>query len=148
MGCEVLRGGLRSLEPKESEIDKAIGDFLFYMSGHGHGFAFWKQNVRGYLKGKVYETESGKKIVVGEFRKDANPYARTGLPDWAIVYRGFYCGWETKTHIGRQSPNQIEFEKYITKKGEAPYYLIRDLDDAKDALNEFTAKVDQILKKK
>lgn len=132
------RGGLRTLKVKEASIERSIGDFLFYSR-----FCFYKQNTRGFMKGKTYENERGQKVVIGEFRKDLNPYALTGLPDYVVVYRGFHCGLEVKTPDGTQQKNQKEFEMYLKKKGGAFYYLVRSVEDAQLAMTEFKGWVDR-----
>lgn len=123
----------------EKYIEKAIGDFLFYS-----GLCFYKQNTRGYLKGSVMKDVTGNKVVFGKFIRDTNPYAYTGLPDYAVIYRGFHCGLEVKTSAGTQSDNQIEFEKYLKEKGQAFYYVVRNLEDAQHAIEEFKSKVDAL----
>lgn len=136
------RGGLRTLKVSESSIERAIGDYL-----HLNGFCFYKQNTRGFFQ-CVQASRSGSKVLLGEFRKDANPYASTGLPDYVVIYRGFHKGLEVKTPSGKQQPNQIEFESYITKKGGASYSVVRSVDDVAREMFAFKAWVDRFYLKR
>lgn len=137
------RGGFRSLKASESEIERAFGDYLHYLS-RSIDLCFYKQNVRGFLKGNVYTDQLGNKVVMGRFQKDQNPYARTGLPDYVVIYRGFHGGFELKKEGGVQSPNQIEFQSYLTQKGKAPYYLIDNIDEGIKAIHYFITHVDTL----
>lgn len=98
-------------------------------------FFFWRSPTRGYFSGKVSTDASGRRVMVGNFRKDLNPYTKRGIPDILIVHRGRLFGFEIKTLKGRQSDEQKEFEREMVKAG-AKYFLIRSLEDAEIAIRE------------
>lgn len=111
---------------KEGPIELAIGHYL-----RVNRFCFWKQNTRGFFDGK-------------NFRKDFNPYAMTGLPDYVIIYRGFHQALEVKSPDNDQTENQIEFEKYITTMGGARYDVVKSLEEGIKVINEFKEFVDRL----
>jgi len=122
---------------RESPIEFAICEYLFYK-----GYCFSKQNTRGF-----FQVQGGGKrgrMLTGHFRKDKNPFAKPGHPDILVVYRGFYGGFEVKSPTGRQSADQIEFEAYVTKKGEGFYALVCSLDEFIPQLERFTRTVDRL----
>lgn len=116
----------RGLNLKESEIEMAMGHYL----NHEARVCFYKQNVRGFFKD-------------GRFRKDRNPYALSGLPDYVVLYKGFHLGLEVKAKNGKQTENQIEFETYIRIKGGALYHVVRSVEEAKKIVEAFKADVDK-----
>lgn len=66
--------------------------------------------------------------MIGKFQKDHSPYAMKGIPDIIMVVNGRFIGLEVKSESGRQSDEQKEFERNVTKNGGA-YYLIRSIED-------------------
>lgn len=61
----------------------------------------------------------------------ANPYAMPGQPDIiAILSGGQFCGIEVKTKTGRQSADQVLFQKRVERLG-ARYIVARSIDDVK-----------------
>lgn len=115
------------IKAKESGIELAICHYLFHQKA-----CFYKQNTRGFYNSKK-----------GKFIKDLNPFARTGVPDISVFYKGFYLGLEVKTPDGKQSESQIEFEKYLEEKGQCPYRVVRSVDDAERIYSRFKAYVDK-----
>jgi len=88
------------------------------------GLFFWVQPVTGYY-------DPSKK----RFRKHVNPYVKNGVSDILIIHKGRLTCFEVKTAIGRQSEAQKLFERQACDAG-ARYYLVRSLDDAKNALRD------------
>lgn len=63
----------------------------------------------------------------GSFR--AMPkYSKTGVPDIILVHNGIFIGLEVKRPKGKQSDNQVEFQKGLERAG-GKYYLVTSLDD-------------------
>lgn len=91
----------------ESDIQKTIIDYL-KIKRH----FFWRNNSG------AYKTENGGFVRFGE----------AGSPDICIVKDGFFIGLEVKASKGKQSPNQIEWEKAIKAAG-GEYYVVRSLDE-------------------
>lgn len=59
----------------------------------------------------------------------SNPYVMRGTPDIICVLEGgIFCGIEVKTKIGRQSPEQILFQKRLEALG-GIYILARSVAD-------------------
>ena len=139
----------RKATVKESVVERAIGDYLQYlnasMKAKGCGFCFFKQSTRGYLHSEITFDSHGRKIIKGRFRKDLNPYAWTGIPDYCVIYRSVYCGLEVKTDVGRQSDSQKSFERYLVSEGKGFYYIVRSIDDTKASLQKFFSTVDGLL---
>ena len=51
-----------------------------------------------------------------------------GIPDLIVVAGGLFFGLEVKTKIGRQSPEQKEFEANVKKHG-GKYFVVRSIED-------------------
>jgi hypothetical protein len=56
-----------------------------------------------------------------------------GVPDILAVIKGRFVGFEIKTPKGRQSADQLFFQKRVERHGDK-YFIIRSLEDAKIAL--------------
>lgn len=56
----------------------------------------------------------------------------SGVSDLVMSWRGesIYC--EVKTPEGKQSPNQIKFEKHIAKVKNSHYIVVRSLEEFKE----------------
>lgn len=103
-------------EPKESEIQLAICDYLALKR-----YFFWRQNTTSVF-------DATKKV----FR--ALPkYAMRGVPDICVLWNGKFIGLEVKRPKGKQSEGQIEFE-LGSKKAGAEYYVVTSLDDVRKVL--------------
>lgn len=124
------------LQLSEAQIERQIGDWLYF-----NKFCFYKINTRGFAAKK--KNRDGSESFY--FRKDVNPYALTGLPDYEILYRGFSKHLEIKAEDGRQTPNQKEFQSYVTHMGGIEYDVVRSLKDAIESVTAFKTKVDEIL---
>jgi hypothetical protein len=98
---------------KETETDilRAICDYLALRKHF-----FWRNN-----NVPVYDTQRG------AFR--AMPkYTLKGLPDIELIKDSCWVGLEVKTRIGKQSPEQKEFEKRCKENG-VEYYIVRSVED-------------------
>jgi len=84
---------------------------------------FWKQPQRGYFDVKQ-----------GRFRADVNPYVRKGVPDIIWVHEGMFIGLELKSHKGKQSPHQLEFERDLKAAG-GRYYVIQSFEQAMEVID-------------
>ncbi len=56
-----------------------------------------------------------------------------GVPDILAVINGRFVGFEIKTPKGRQSADQLLFQKRVERHG-GKYFIIRSLDEVKKAL--------------
>ena len=63
----------------------------------------------------------------------SNPYVMRGTPDIIAVIDGVFTGFEVKTAKGRQSPDQVLFEKRLTNAG-GRYFVVRSVSDVKTLL--------------
>lgn len=96
---------------KETDILRAICDYLALRRHF-----FWRSN-----NVPVYDTQRG------AFR--ALPkYTLKGLPDIELIKDSCWVGLEVKTHIGKQSPEQKEFERRCKENG-VEYYVVRGVED-------------------
>ena len=64
-----------------------------------------------------------------------NPYVMRGTPDIIAVIDGVFTGFEVKTAKGRQSPDQVLFERRCKLHG-GRYYVVRSVDEVKKILAE------------
>lgn len=55
-------------------------------------------------------------------------YTPRGLPDIIVVAGGLFYALEVKTPVGRQSPEQKEFEALVKKHG-GKYHVVRSLEE-------------------
>lgn len=55
-------------------------------------------------------------------------YTPKGIPDIIVVAGGLFYALEVKTPVGRQSPEQKEFEALVKKHG-GKYHIVRSLED-------------------
>ena len=101
------------IKESENNVLSSICDYLQMRKGR-KGYLFWRANNLTVFNGK-------------EFR--ALPkYSMKGVPDINLIYNGQYIGLECKTHKGKQSDNQKEFER-LCKEAGAEYYVVRSVDD-------------------
>ncbi len=117
-----------SYKPNESQIELAICHYLRIK-----GYFFYKNPTRGYFSGKVSNDGRGRKVMVGSFRKDHNPYTLCGGPDLVLIHRGLYVGLEVKSETGRQSEAQKEFQRLLEASG-GKYFIVRSIEDVENAL--------------
>lgn len=54
-----------------------------------------------------------------------------GLPDIIVVAGGIFYGLEVKTKIGKQSPEQKDFEKWVKQHG-GKYHVVRSIEDVQE----------------
>lgn len=55
-------------------------------------------------------------------------YTPRGLPDIIVVAGGLFFALEVKSKVGRQSPEQKEFEAQVKKHG-GKYFVVRSIED-------------------
>lgn len=109
---------MKNIEPKETEIQLAVCEYLSYQMRQGK-LMFWRQNTNA-----IFSTKTG------SFR--AMPkYSMNGVSDIIVVRDGFVIFLEIKRPSGKQSDNQKQFQDLVKKNG-AEYWVIRDLDDLKE----------------
>jgi len=95
---------------KESEIQLAILKHL-----RAKGVMCWRAQPHTYNAKLGFHVSS--------------PYAMSGQPDIiAILDGGIFCGIEVKTAKGKQSPDQILFQKRAERLG-ALYIVARSIED-------------------
>ena len=80
----------------------------------------YRQNTGGMLK--EYTRKNG---TVG---KSMIRFGTPGASDIVCVAKGFYIAIEVKDEKGKQSPDQVEFQRQLEKEG-GYYILARSLDD-------------------
>lgn len=109
MKSEARVGARTKLHEKETEIQKAICDYLAFR----HHF-FWRSNNTPIFQD-------------GKYR--AMPrYGKTGVPDIILIKEGIFYGLEVKTQKGVISPSQEAFRDEAEKAG-GRYYVVRNIDD-------------------
>jgi len=59
-------------------------------------------------------------------------YTPRGLPDIIVVAGGAFIALEVKSKIGKQSPEQKDFEKLVKSHG-GKYFVVRSIDDVIEA---------------
>lgn len=110
-------------DPKESEIQHAIMEWLFWKHKEGKLF-YWRQNVL-----PVPISRNGR---ITGFR----PGGAKGSADifCVIAPHGNLIGIEVKNSTGKQSPDQIIFQQQLQAVG-AEYYVVRSVDDVERVLH-------------
>jgi hypothetical protein len=109
---------LKKPEPKESEIQSAICEYLrlrrhfFWRSNNA---PIWSPDGRG-----------------GGYFRAMSKYAIKGLPDIQIITDGgFTVFLEVKRPSGKQSPDQKEFQRRCEEKG-CEYYVVKSVDELQE----------------
>ena len=103
---------------RETEIQRAIIDNLR-----------WRGILAFRCQPAPVPIRNGRNIV--GFRK-ADPF-NVGIPDIICAIKGRFIGIEVKSEIGRQSPEQVEWQRRIEKAGGA-YVLARSWEDVSAAI--------------
>lgn len=111
---------------KESEIQTAICKYLdskSFLFFRVNNTPIWDKNLRnGY----------------GSYRSQGK-WAAAGLPDIIVVLKvGFFSafiGLEVKTTTGRQTADQLLFEKRV-KKNNGFYFVVRSVNDVEEAVKK------------
>lgn len=62
------------------------------------------------------------------FRKQASPFSMKGVGDAAWIYKGVYHALEFKSEKGRQSVEQLSFQRQLEHAG-GKYFIIRNLQE-------------------
>lgn len=95
----------------EKNIQSAICDYLAFKK-----VFFWRSNNI-----PAFEQKSG-------FYRPMPKYSMRGVPDIIIIKKGQFIGLEVKRPKGKQSDNQIEFQKNCELNG-GKYYVVFSIDD-------------------
>ena len=95
------------IKEKEADVQRAILAWLGYSN-----IFYYRNNSGGMM------AESGHFVRFGA----------TGSPDIVIVHKGKYIGVEVKGTDGKQSDNQINFQRELETAG-GKYLLVRSLDE-------------------
>ena len=108
---------LQKQEPKESEIQSAVCEYL-QLRRH----FFWRNNTMGVqrtsLDGRMFWTN--------------NKYSMKGIADIIVLTDGGYAVFiEVKRPSGRQSPEQKEFQRKCEEIG-CEYYVIKSVDQLQE----------------
>lgn len=99
---------------KEKDIQNSICEYLAVK-----GRCFWRVNNI-----PAFNRTAGGGFTMRRLPK----YTPRGLPDIEVVAGGIYYALEVKTPVGRQSPEQKEFEANLKKHG-GKYFVVRSIDD-------------------
>lgn len=105
---------METIKEKEGDIQNAICEYL-----HMRGRCFFRvNNIPAFNR-----TEGG-----GFTMRRLPKWTPRGLPDIIVVAGGLFFALEVKTKIGRQSPDQKEFEALVKKHG-GKYFVVRSIED-------------------
>lgn len=99
----------------ESEIQRQICEWLEY-----HNCFFTRINNQGNYSKK------------GDFYYK-NKYQKNGIADILVIKKGIITFIEVKSKTGKQSEEQIQFQKEVESQG-AKYLLVKSLDEVIEAL--------------
>jgi hypothetical protein len=97
--------------PLEKEIQNSICEYLELKR-----LFFWRQNTT-----PVYDTTR-------KAFRSMPKYSLKGVADIIVIKNGATIFLEVKRPKGKQSEDQIEFER-LSKKNGAQYYVVTSLDD-------------------
>lgn len=95
----------------EKDIQKAICDYLAFKQ-----YFFWRQNTA-----PSFDKSQGAYRAMPK-------YSKNGVPDIILIKEGKFIGLEVKQPKGKQSDNQIIFEKECTQAG-GEYHIVTSIDD-------------------
>lgn len=112
--------GLKTKGPSEYQIERSICDYL-----KAKKLFFWKTISTGFYDAQL-----------GRFRKQVSPYARKGVPDILLVYKGKLIGIEIKSATGRLSDSQRAFGEELLLAG-GIYFVARSIEDVQNVLGGF-----------
>lgn len=105
---------METLKEKESDIQNSICEYL---------------EIRGRCFFRVNNIPAFNRTEGGGFTMRRLPkYTPRGLPDIIVVAGGLFFALEVKTKVGRQSPEQKEFEALVKKHG-GKYFVVRSIED-------------------
>lgn len=105
---------METIKEKESDIQNSICEYL---------------EIRGRCFFRVNNIPAFNRTEGGGFTMRRLPkYTPKGLPDIIVVAGGLFFALEVKTKVGRQSPEQKEFEALVKKHG-GKYFVVRSIED-------------------
>lgn len=103
---------------KESEIQTTIEHYLKYQENLGK-LVYQKNNTGAYKVGDRFIR-----------------FGKSGSSDFYVFLKSVIICIEVKNENGRQTDNQIEFQKKIECLGHR-YFIVRSLDDLIDILKKY-----------
>jgi hypothetical protein len=106
----------RKYMPKESEIQKAILDYLRLVCK----IFCYKNNTTG-----IYKKSTNSYI----------PSQSVGCPDITAIINGKYIGIEVKRPGGKVSPEQLKFGEYIKEAG-GEYWVVYSVEDCEEQIKK------------
>lgn len=115
----------KGLQPTEAETQKAILQFLGYVTGA----FFWRNNT-----GAV-------KIVRNNGKKGFVKFGLKGSPDIIGCYRGNFVAFEVKSAKGIASPEQKNFLNRIKKCG-GYSFIVRSVEDVVESLEKIKIEIE------
>ena len=105
---------METLKEKESDIQNTICEYL---------------EIKGRCFFRLNNIPAFNRTVGGGFTMRRLPkYTPRGLPDIIVVAGGLFFALEVKSKVGKQSPEQKEFEALVKKHG-GRYHVVRSLDE-------------------
>jgi len=112
-------------EKRILEVDrmKNICTFL-----ENRGMLFWRNNNIS-----VFGRNNAGNMVHRAMPK----FARKGVPDIILIFRGYFIGLEVKQPKNEQSPDQIKFEQDVIKHG-GFYHVVHDTMEVADLLHYYS----------
>ena len=103
----------------EGKIQKEILNFL-----RDHDIFHWRQNNQPLWDKNLNGGRGGYRAHIGI----------AGVPDIIAIIDGQFTGFEVKTPRGKQSADQVLFERRCKRAGGA-YFVVRSVEDVRVALN-------------
>lgn len=102
------------LKESEGDIQNSICEYLEMK----RRFFFRVNNIPAFNKG------ANGQVTMRRLPK----YTPKGVPDIIVVAGGIFYGLEVKSKVGKQSPDQKEFEANLKKHG-GQYHVVRSIED-------------------
>jgi hypothetical protein len=111
--------GLKSLEPKESQLEKLVCEYFNYQK-----FGVKKIPMAGYFDEKKRK-----------WRRHQNPFVANGISDLIVLHCGVTYFVEIKTKKGTQRADQKAFQVFTAYYG-CRYFICRSFEDAETIAKE------------
>lgn len=111
------------MKASEKEIQDSIIQWLTIVK-----IFHYRQNTGGMLKEYTRKDGSTSKSMVR--------FGVKGASDIVCVVKGMYIAIEVKDHKGKQSPDQVEFQRALEAEG-GRYILVRSLDEVMSFFHQF-----------
>ena len=115
----------------ESKIQQNICTYLSMIT-HQTGIVYFSVPNEGIMSVlKMFKVPDKSCYAIVAFFKKMG--LLPGVNDLVVIHRGMYYGLEVKTLTGKQSPDQVLFEKNILLAG-AKYEVVRGIEDVQRVL--------------